>query len=120
MRRVTVIFFEAGFVYDDYIYSHTSTIKDLFSHHPGRPIKLPGNLVQACEAGLISYVTDADENELYKKRLENEKSERQEETQRKMSDVERRREKWNREISERKKDTSVRKKKEDSGSCAVM
>jgi hypothetical protein len=75
---------------------------------------------QACEAGLISYATDADENELYKKRLENEESERKKETERKMRDVERRRDKGNREISKRTNDTSVRKKKEDSGSCAVM
>jgi hypothetical protein len=111
---------EAGFVYDDYIYSHTATIKDLFSHHPGRPMKLPGNLVQACEVGLIFYVTHADENENYKERLENEESVRKKETERKMRDVERRRENWNWEISRRKNDTSVRKKKEDSGSCAVM
>jgi hypothetical protein len=69
---------EAGFLYDAYIYSHTATIKDLFSHHPNRPIKLPGNLVQACEAGFIFYGTDADENKLYKQRLENEESERKE------------------------------------------
>ena len=108
-----------GKIYD-YIYSHTSTIRDLFSHHPDRPIKLPGGLVQACEAGLIFYVTDADENQLYKKRLENEESERKEERERRFLDVERRRKEWNREISRRTNDTSVRKKKEDSGSCAVM
>ena len=76
--------------------------------------------MQACEAGLIFYVTDADENQLYKKRLESEESERQEERKRRISAIYERRKKWNREISERKNDTSVRKKKEDSGSCAVM
>jgi hypothetical protein len=108
-----------GKIYD-YIYSHTSTIRDLFSHHLDRPIKLPGGLVQACEAGLIFYVTDADENQLYKKRLENEERDRKEERERRFLDVERRRKDWNMEISSRKGDTSVRKKKEDSGSCAVM
>jgi hypothetical protein len=110
---------KAGFLYDDYIYSHTATIRDLFSHHPGRPIKLSGNL-QACEAGLIFYVTDADENQLYKMRLENEESERKKETERRISAIDERRKNWNDEIRSRKKDTSVRKKKEDSGSCAVM
>jgi hypothetical protein len=111
---------EEGFVYDDYIYSHTSTIRDLFSHHPGRPIELPGGLVQACEAGLIFYVTDADENKLYKQRLENEESERKKETGRRISAIDERRENWEKEIRKRKNDTSVRKKKEASGSCAVL
>jgi hypothetical protein len=111
---------EAGFSYNDYIYNHTGTIRDLFSHHPGKPIKLPGNLVQACEAGLIFYGTDADENQLYKMRLENEESERKKATERNMRDVERRRKKWESEIRNRTNDKSVRKKKEDSGSCAVM